>query len=90
MSETSRILVADDDRVTCDLLKEVLEKEGYSVRTVLSGEDAIEQGKESPSDLLICDIKMKGLDGLDVLRAFKQFSPDTSVILITGFPVPPI
>jgi len=85
MSEPSPILVADDDRVTCDLLKEVLEKEGYSVRTVLSGEDAIEQGKESPIDLLICDIKMKGMDGLDVLRAFKEFSPDTSVILITGF-----
>lgn len=80
-----KLLVVDDDPVTVGLLKEVLSKEGYEVETALSGEEAIRRGTDHPFDLIITDVRMGDKDGMDVLRTFKQISPETTVIVITAF-----
>ncbi|MHB8654347.1 MAG: sigma-54-dependent transcriptional regulator [Terriglobia bacterium] len=83
---SSNILVVDDDRVTRDLLHEVLSDEGYHVVTSGSGEEALEIGKQEFFDVIISDMKLgSDLNGLDVLRAYKSIQPESEVILITAF-----
>lgn len=82
----SNILVVDDDRVTRDLLHEVLAGEGYRVVTSGSGEEALEIGEQECFDVIISDMKLgSDLNGLDVLRAYKSIQPESEVILITAF-----
>ena len=81
----AHLLVVDDDRVTVDLLKEVLIKEGYEVSTALSGEEAIARGMDHFFDIIITDVRMGDRDGMEVLRSFKRSAPDTTVIMITAF-----
>jgi len=86
MKKTSAsLLVVDDDRVTIDLLNEVLSQEGYEVSTALSGEEAIAQGTDHLFDIVITDVRMAEKDGMEVLRFFKKNAPDTTVIMITAF-----
>ena len=81
----AQLLVVDDDPVTVDLLKEVLSKEGYQVKTALSGEEAARLATEDVYDLVVTDVRMGDMDGMEVLRAFKKISPETTVIMITAF-----
>ncbi len=85
MSSQARVLVVDDDEVTCNLLEEVLTKEGYAVDKALNGREAVEKGEKGFYDVLLSDIKMVGLDGMEVLRAYRQKSPETIVIMMTAF-----
>jgi DNA-binding NtrC family response regulator len=81
----THLLVVDDDPVTLDLLKEVLTQEGHEVTVALGGEEAIAKGMEAPIDIVITDVRMEDKDGMEVLRAFKKQSPETTVIMITAF-----
>ncbi|MBI1746526.1 MAG: sigma-54-dependent Fis family transcriptional regulator [Acidobacteria bacterium] len=92
MSETiikelakSRILIVDDDRTACDMLREALEGADYDIQLALSGEEAVELGRAAPFDVVITDLKMKELDGIEVVRAFQKHSPEAAVIVITAF-----
>jgi DNA-binding NtrC family response regulator len=85
MSTQVHILVVDDDEVTCNLLEEVLSKEGYAVDQALNGREAIEKGERTPYDVVLTDIKMIGVDGMEVLRAYRQKSPETIIIMMTAF-----
>ena len=86
MNQTqAHLLVVDDDPVTLDLLKEVLSKEGYEVTVALGGEEAVLKGMDIPVDVVITDVRMEDKDGMEVLRAFKKQSPETTVIMITAF-----
>jgi DNA-binding NtrC family response regulator len=78
-------LVVDDDEVTCNLLEEVLAKEGYAVDKALNGQEAIDRGESKPYDVVLTDIKMVGVDGMAVLRAYRQKSPETIIIMMTAF-----
>src|SRR5215212_9348108 len=80
-----KILVADDDAVARELLAEALKKEGYDVEAFSNGTDIIERGKQEQVDVVLTDIRMGTVDGLTVLREFKRFSPDTSIVLLTSF-----
>jgi two-component system, NtrC family, response regulator AtoC len=82
---TAKILVVDDDTVARDLLADALKKEGYDVEAYSSGEEAIERGRHEQVDLVLTDMRMGTVDGLTVLREFKRFSPDTSIVLLTSF-----
>jgi DNA-binding NtrC family response regulator len=82
---SAHLLVVDDDPVTIDLLKEVLSQEGYEVSTALSGEEAVAQGTDNFFDLIITDVRMGKIDGMEVLRFFRKNAPDTTVIMITAF-----
>ena len=81
----AHILIVDDDRVTIELLNEVLSQEGYEVSTALSGEEAIAQGIDNVFDIVITDVRMGAKDGMEVLRSFKRNAAETTVIMITAF-----
>jgi two-component system response regulator PilR (NtrC family) len=80
-----RILVVDDERSMRELLAIVLRREGYEVLLAESGRAAIETLEREPIDLLISDIKMPDLSGVDVLRAAKRIDQDILGIMITAF-----
>ena len=80
-----RILVVDDEIIVCESCQRILEEEGYEVEIALSGKEAFEKMKEHPLDLVITDLKMPGIDGMEVLKVVRKEYPDTIVIMITGF-----
>ncbi len=80
-----RILVIDDEMIVCESCKRILEEEGYEVETALSGKEAFEKMKANPFDIVITDLKMPGIDGMEVLRTFRKEYPDSIIIMITGF-----
>ena len=80
-----RILVVDDERSMRELLAIVLRREGYEVLVAENGRTAIELLEREPVDLLISDIKMPDLSGVDVLRAAKKIDQDILGIMITAF-----
>jgi two-component system response regulator PilR (NtrC family) len=81
----SAILIVDDEQSMRDFLAIMLRKEGYEVVTVEDGAEAIKAIEEDIYDLVITDIKMPGIDGLQVLRCVKRASPNTLVIVITAY-----
>ena len=80
-----RILIVDDDEVACDLLSEILSEEGYNVEKTNMGGEALKKGESVFYDLVITDIKIPDLNGLEVLKAYKNMSPETLVVMITAF-----
>jgi DNA-binding NtrC family response regulator len=81
----TRILVLDDELIVCKRLQPVLEKKGYYVETFDQSQDALDRFRETPFQIVITDLKMKGLDGMGFLTEVKKLSPETEVIVITGF-----
>ena len=84
MSST-KIFIVDDELVMRKSLSGWLERDGYEVDTAESGEEAIEKLKKTRFDLLLVDIKMEGISGLDVLKHVMENDPDVAVIMITAY-----
>lgn len=82
---TKRILVVDDEESIRDLCARVLIRAGFEVITAGSGEDALSQLQGEAFDLVISDLRMPGVTGLEVLEAAKASFPTIRVVLITGF-----
>jgi DNA-binding response OmpR family regulator len=78
-----RILVVDDDMIVCESCKRILEEEGYEVDVALSGKEAFDKMQEDPFEIVITDLKMPGIDGMEVLKTLRKEYPDTIVIMIT-------
>ncbi|MBI4669563.1 MAG: response regulator [Elusimicrobia bacterium] len=83
-----RILAVDDEEGIRYALKRLLSKIGYSVILAKSGEEALELMKEGPFHLLLADLKLPGLDGLEVARHFKSSFPQAGILVLTGIPSP--
>ncbi len=81
----NRIMVIDDEKVVVDMTKMALTHYGYVVESFLNGESALARLKEEKFDVIITDFKMKGIDGMEVLRTVKEQYPQTKVIMITAF-----
>jgi DNA-binding response OmpR family regulator len=81
----SNILVVDDEPVARQSLSEILRLEGYAVNSVPNGQAAVEYVRTHPIELLIVDLRMPGMDGLEVIQVVNQISPETEVILLTAF-----
>ena len=81
----NRILVVDDEASMCDFLSVVLSNEGYSVKTVQDGKQALEILKKDPYHCMILDLKMPKMDGLEVLRHAKDIAPELGVVVITAY-----
>jgi DNA-binding NtrC family response regulator len=79
------ILVVDDDEAQRDSLKEDLEQEGFAVELAAGGRAGVERVKRGGVDLVVSDVKMPDLDGLDLLREVRAIEPTLGVIIITGF-----
>ena len=84
MSST-KIFIVDDELVMRKSLSGWLERDGYEVDTAESGEEAIEKLKETRFDVLLVDIKMEGISGLDVLKHVRENDPDVAVVMITAY-----
>ena len=83
--EAPRILVVDDELVIRESLAGWLRRDGYFVDTLESGEAAIETLKTTGYDVILLDIQMDGISGMDVLAHVKSEYPDIDVIMITAF-----
>lgn len=81
----SKILVVDDQKTVCYSLQRFLESEGYEVHTTTSGKDALSFLNDAKPDLVIMDVRMPGMDGIEVLEKIKQLHPDVQVIMMTAF-----
>ena len=82
-----KILIVDDDEEICLELKEILEDEGYSTSYVLDGIKGFEKIKENNYDLIIQDLKLPGIDGIELLRRIKEYNKNQKVIVLTGRPL---
>lgn len=82
---SAQILIADDDAVSCQLFAKILEREGYWVEWCESGNEALERLRETPCDLLLIDVQMPGMTGLEVTRISRTEQPELSVVVMTGF-----
>ncbi len=85
MNAKLQVLVIDDDVVVGRSFDRVLSDKGYDVRTALSGEEALETLDKSNFDVVFTDIKMPGMDGLEVTERIKAKCPWTPVVVITGY-----
>ena len=83
--EQTRILVVDDELIIRESLSGWLKRDGYHVSSVSSGEEALETLKINSFDILLLDIQMDGISGMDVLTHVKEDYPDIDVIMITAF-----
>jgi DNA-binding NtrC family response regulator len=83
--EQRRIMVIDDEKIVGDMAKMSLEQEGYHVETFLNAKPALERLATEKFDIVVTDYKMKGIDGMEVLRTVKKAHPATKVIMITAF-----
>lgn len=81
---TSKVLVVDDEPVVRSFLVRVLEQEGYATQAAHNGREALQRLDESPYDVLLTDIKMDQLDGVQLLAQARSRYPDIAVILLTG------
>jgi len=79
------ILVVDDELSMRELLEFMLKQEGYQVSLAENGRNAIAMLEKRRYDLLLCDIKLGDIPGLDVLRASKKKQPETTVIMISAY-----
>ncbi len=80
-----RVLVVDDELSMRELLEYMLEKQGYGVLVAASGKEAISKIEKNPYDLLLCDIRLGDMTGLEVLKASKKKNPHVTVIMISAF-----
>ncbi len=78
------ILIVDDDTLVRDLMQDMLDAEGYHTTAVESGKSALSIAQGSVFDVLLTDIKMPEMDGLELVQELRQVSPEIVSILITG------
>ena len=85
MSSHERILVVDDEEQMRDLLAKVLERKGFQTSVCGDGTEALAFLEKEPVDLVVTDVRMPGLGGMEALRAVKELNPDIVVIIMTAF-----
>jgi DNA-binding NtrC family response regulator len=85
MADKARILVVDDEKGMCEFLHYLLEGEGYEVDVAHSGDQALAKVEGTAFDLILADIKMPGIDGLEMLRHIREADEETVVIVMTGY-----
>jgi DNA-binding NtrC family response regulator len=83
--QKTSILVLDDETIVLKRLRPALEKAGYEVEVFSKSSEALERIREKDFEIVITDLKMQGLDGMQFLTLVKERSPTTEVIVITGF-----
>ena len=85
MSETIRILVVDDNPTMVDTLADILGAKGFKVHAATSGTEALQILKEAPVDILLTDVKMPGMNGLELYRETKKLYPRLITIFMTAY-----
>jgi len=85
MNESANILIIDDDESIRDSCAQVLKREGYSVRGTIDGNEGLKAFKREFFHVVLLDLKLPGLDGMEILSRIKEENPETPVIIITGY-----
>lgn len=85
MQAKPKILVVDDEKDICSALEFILKRQDYEVKTANSGEKAIEMIKNEVFDVILTDLKMGKIDGMEVLQRAKEITSDTAVIIMTAY-----
>ena len=79
-----RMLIVDDERDICECLQEFFSMKGFAVVSAFSGEEALTKLKEGTADVILLDILLPGLSGLEVLKRAKEIAPRAKVIMVTA------
>ncbi len=85
-SSKIRILVVDDEITVCKSIRQAILSEEVEVDTALSGEEALKKDQETPYDVVITDLMMPGISGLELLERLRAKRREVNVIMITGYP----
>ena len=83
---TEKILIVDDEKTVCESVNKIFSRKGYTVEDSLNANEALEKMKKTSYDLVITDMKMPEIGGLELLEIIKDYYPELEVILITGYP----
>jgi Response regulator containing CheY-like receiver, AAA-type ATPase, and DNA-binding domains len=79
-----KLLVVDDENDICDFVETFFKDRGFHVATASSGEDAISMAKKNRPDIVLLDVKMKGMDGLAALKHIKELDRSIKIIMVTA------
>ncbi|MFA6108195.1 MAG: sigma-54 dependent transcriptional regulator [Candidatus Latescibacterota bacterium] len=85
MARKPRLLVVDDEQVVRESLREWFAEDGYTVAAAASGREALQAVTQAPWDILLIDIKMPGMDGLELQRKLKEVTPDAVIVIMTAY-----
>lgn len=85
MSDTVNIMVIDDEPIVGKRLKQALEKDGYGVEAFTSGTEAMKRFEEKHFDIVVTDVRMDEIDGIEILNLVLEKASRTKVIIITGY-----
>ena len=80
-----KILVVDDEKIVCDMAKIILQNEGYEVDTFTDSQLALDAIRARRYDLVVTDLKMENISGMDILREVNRLYPDAKVIMLTAY-----
>ena len=79
-----KILIVDDDAAHLHMLRTILKSQGHAVDSAMDGEDAVRMVKDTPCDLILMDVRMANMGGIEALRQIKEFNPAIPIIIMTG------
>jgi DNA-binding response OmpR family regulator len=82
---TNKILVVDDEKTVCDSIKKILSRKGYSVDNTLNADEAVDKIKNNSYDLVITDLMMPKISGMELLQIVKEHYPELEVVVVTGY-----
>jgi len=85
MSDQAKILVVDDEESICELCVRTLRRYGYDATSTASSHQALEMLRQQGFDLLLLDVRMPEMDGLEVMRQVREFTPDMAIVVMTGY-----
>ncbi len=80
-----RVLLVDDEKELVSAIAERLNMRGVQADFVVSGQEAVDKANEEPYDVIVVDLKMPGMDGLEVMKAIKIKHPHTGFVFVTGY-----
>lgn len=80
-----QILIIDDEQMLCESLKDILQEEGYNVRTAANALSGLSEIERDPPDLIISDIRLPDINGLELLKRVKQEYPNVEIIIMTAY-----
>ncbi len=86
MAMAGKMLVIDDEEVVLESCRKIFEAEGFEVVTITNPDEGLVRAETSSFDVILCDWKMPGFDGLDVIEEIDHRSPDSAVVMISGYP----
>jgi len=81
----SKILVIDDEKIVGESLRKIFSGENYEIETAYNGQEGLRKARGESFDLMLVDLKMPDISGLDVISAIKEEQPDAMIIMITGY-----